>query len=131
MRCMQANKMDANRRDAGMENQKSVYLVEVSGWDHNQQFFVEHAALEWREEQQKSLWVRKSVRCGALLFVRLLANTSEARTLPVAYRVREVCERDAGTAYEVMLSQILPAPESHTSTSAMLDATRRRTLIWK
>ncbi|HMD30532.1 MAG TPA: hypothetical protein VKG84_01400 [Candidatus Acidoferrales bacterium] len=112
-----------------MDDQTSIYRVEVSGWDRDERFFVERAALEWRDGGQKRVLIHRNVRNGAMLFIRLLENSSPSSSFPVAYRVREVCDRDGGTAYEVTLRQIWPSPDGQcTGPTAMLDAARSRRL---
>jgi len=112
-----------------MDNQLSVYRVEISGWDLNEQFFVERAALEWNVGEQKTVLIHKQARQGALLFIRLLDHTVAARSFPVAYRVREVREREGGAASELMLTQVWPAPEGQSpGPTALLDAARGRKL---
>jgi hypothetical protein len=97
--------------ESNMENQPSVYRVEISGWDLNDQFFVERAALEWGLGEQKTVLMRRRARQGALLFIRLLENSAPERSFPVAYRVREIREREGGSLYELILSQVWPTPE--------------------
>ena len=114
-----------------MDNQHSIYRVEVSGWDLEEQFFVERAALEWSEGEQKRVFIHRHARPGGLLFVRLLEHSSPSTSFPVAYRVREVHERDRGTAYEVMLRQIWPAPEGRDAVgSGWLDAAHGCKPVW-
>jgi hypothetical protein len=97
--------------EPNMENQFSVYRVEISGWDLNEQFFVERAALEWSVGEQKTVLIHRRARQGALLFIRLLESSAPARTFPVAYRVREIREREGESAFELILNQVWPAPE--------------------
>ena len=112
-----------------MENQVSVYRVEISGWDLNEQFFVERSALEWHVGEQKTVLLHRKARQGALLFIRLLENPSPSRSFPVAYRVREVRERESGTVYELMLSQVWPASEGPIQGATVkFDAARGRRL---
>ena len=100
------------------ERSKSVYHVEVSGWNHKQEFFSERAAMDWSEGKQKSVWLRKSVRIGTLVFVRLLETSSESKGAPIACRVREVYDRGAGAAFELVLTQIWPSPENQYASPA-------------
>jgi len=112
-----------------MENQLSVYRVEISGWDVNEQFFVERAALEWSVGEQKTVLIHRRARQGALLFIRLLDNSAPARTFPVAYRVREIREREGESAYELILSQVWPTPEGQSPAgTGMFDVARGRAL---
>jgi hypothetical protein len=64
----------------------SSYLVEASGWDSPQSFFVERSEPEWDEEAGKCLTLTHSLRPGAMIFLRLLQQSSPDRSLPVAYR---------------------------------------------
>lgn len=61
-----------------------LYRVEVSGWDQNRAFFVEHSHLEW-SETSKVVTLRRDLHNGALLFLRLLQPMSAERSNPVAY----------------------------------------------
>ena len=95
-----------------MDDQLSIYRVEISGWDVNEQFFVERVGLEWGQGEHKKVLLRKRVRPGALIFIRLLDNSSPSRTFPVAYRTREVREREASELYELTLNQVWPVQET-------------------
>ena len=108
-----------------MENQISVYRVEISGWDMNEQFFVERTALEWNVGGRKTVLLHQRARQGSLLFIRLLENSAALASFPVAYRVREVREQEAGTAFELILSQVWPVPDGQEAGgTAMLEAAR-------
>ncbi|HTQ85969.1 MAG TPA: hypothetical protein VMI93_07140 [Candidatus Solibacter sp.] len=95
-----------------MDEQISMYRVEVSGWDLNEQFFVERTALQWGRGESRMVLIRQKVRTGALVFVRLLENAAAPRSFPVAYRARQVVERENGALYELMLNQVWPAAET-------------------
>ena len=103
-----------------MDDQLSIYRVEISGWDLNEQFFVERAGLEWGQGEHKKVLLRRRVRPGALIFIRLLDNSSPSRTFPVAYRAREVRERQTGELYELTLTQVWPLQERQDSDDAAL-----------
>lgn len=112
-----------------MEDQISMYRVEVSGWDLNEQFFVERTALQWGEGEYRTVLIRQRVRTGALVFIRLLEAATPSRCFPVAYRARQVMERENGALYELTLSQVWPAVESPgAGSTAMLDAAQGREL---
>ena len=95
-----------------MGDQLPIYRVEISGWDLSEQFFVERVGLEWGQGEQKKVLLRKRVRQGALIFVRLLDNSSPSQSFPVAYRAREVREREGNDLYELTLTQVWPLQES-------------------
>ncbi len=63
-----------------------AYRVEVSGWDCNQEFFVERTDLEWSEEIGKLILLSHPVTPGCLLFLRLMIPTSVDRVHPVPYK---------------------------------------------
>ncbi len=110
-----------------MEDQVTMYRVEVSGWDLNEQFFVERTALQWGDGDRRTVLVRQRVRQGSLVFVRLLEVPAPSRCFPVAYRARQVVERENGALYELTLSQVWPAADSESSgTTPLLDAARGR-----
>ena len=94
-----------------MNEAMSIYRVEISGWDLNEQFFVERSALQWVEGETRRALLRRKVRPGALLFVRLLQDGSPERTFPVAYRARQLRECEGGDSYELTLSQVWPMEE--------------------
>lgn len=112
-----------------MEDQLAVYRVEISGWDVNEQFFVERAALQWGQGEQRTVLIRRRVRPGALIFVRLLQDMAPSRAFPVAYRTRQIREREGEESYELTLTQVWPAEQnSSPGGSALFDAARDRAL---
>jgi hypothetical protein len=72
------------------------YRVEVSGWDSEQNFFVEKSELEWSEEAGKHLNLSHALRDRALLFVRLIHPTSIEGSHPVPYQVEPLGETRNG-----------------------------------
>ena len=105
-----------------MDEQISIYRVEVSGWDLHEQFFVERTALEWGQGEARTVLIRQRVRVGALVFIRLLENTAAPRSFPVAYRARQVVERENGALFELALSQVWPtADPTSPGATALLD----------
>jgi len=95
-----------------MEDQISMYRVEVSGWDLNEKFFVERTALQWGQGESKTVLLRQRVRQGTLVFIRLVEKAVPSRTFPVAYRARQVIERENGALYELTLNQVWPTTET-------------------
>lgn len=83
------------------------YSVEISGWDMNENFFVEKSELEWIEEV-KIVHVQHPVQQGALVFVRLAGVTMRDTSYPVAYEAAMVKFRPQFLTYEISLKQILP-----------------------
>jgi hypothetical protein len=112
-----------------MDEKIAMYRVEVSGWDLSEQFFVERTALQWGEGEYRTVLLRQRVRQGALVFVRLLESAAPARCFPIAYRARQVIERENGALYELKLSQVWPAEDSAAPGSTEhLDAARGRAM---
>jgi hypothetical protein len=65
---------------------QSSYVVEVSGWDDHEDFFVERAKLHWSEESGKHLVLARPIVSGAMVFLRLIDPTSVDPVQPVPYR---------------------------------------------
>lgn len=63
-----------------------AYPVEVSGWDNNENFFVERTELHWSEQSGKHILLLRPIISGALVFLRLIDPTSVDRVFPVPYR---------------------------------------------
>jgi hypothetical protein len=82
------------------------YTVEVSGWDDEENFFVERTKLEWNEPSVKKVMLRNRVRVGSMVFLRLLEPMSPSTNLPVAYRARQMGDEARGEYVEVDLEQL-------------------------
>jgi hypothetical protein len=82
------------------------YTVEISGWDQQENFFVERTKLEWNEPNLKKVMLRNRVRLGSMVFLRLLEPVSPSTNLPVAYRARQMGEEARGEYAEVNLEQL-------------------------
>jgi hypothetical protein len=92
------------------------YQVEISGWDLNENFFVENTELEWTEEE-KIIHVQHAVQQGDLVFVRLMGATTRDGVCPVAYEVGMIKYQPQFLNYEILLKQILPREHSSTPTT--------------
>lgn len=57
-------------------------------------FFVEKADLEWSEDSGKRVRLKRPLRKGSVVFVRLLQSTAAVRSNPIAYEVEPLrtCE---------------------------------------
>lgn len=84
----------------------NAYPVEASGWDSSNSFFVEKCELEWNEETGKCLVLSRSLRPGAIIFLRLLQPITLDRSLPVAYRAHPIGATSEGQQFR--LTQIQP-----------------------
>ncbi len=83
------------------------YRIEISGWDQAEDFFVEKTELDWSEQHGKRVYLRHSLRPGALVFVRLIHPTT-GQSSPVAYQVEKVTPADPNGITEVHLAQLTP-----------------------
>ena len=88
------------------QDRASSFNVEVSGWDINENFFVENTLAEWKDSG-KSVRLRRAIRQGCLLFVRLLDANGNRDSYPVAYRARGV---SAGERYDLSYVELAPVP---------------------
>jgi len=86
----------------------SSYRVEISGWDVDENFFVEKADLAWDETLGKRIAIHNPVRAGSLLFVRLLDPRDPNRAIPVAYKAATVEPRDVQGQFHISLVKIWP-----------------------
>ncbi|HUL16711.1 MAG TPA: hypothetical protein VLV88_11990 [Terriglobales bacterium] len=83
------------------------YSVEVSGWDAAQTFFVERAELEWSEETGKHVHLRRSLRDGSLLFIRLIRSNAAPHSHPVPYEAESLGTNHKGR-FGFRLHPVLP-----------------------
>jgi len=83
------------------------YRVEASGWDVDENFFVEKTDLAWTEDE-KTIHLQYPVRKGTLVFVRLMGMDDQEHSIPVAYQAESVTYRMHERCYDVSLMQMLP-----------------------
>ena len=83
------------------------HRVETSGWDVDENFFVEKTDLEWTEEE-KTIHLQHPVREGTVIFVRLMGMEVQENTFPVAYQAASVTDHTHERCYDVSLMQLLP-----------------------
>lgn len=86
----------------------SGYHVEVSGWDASDKFFVENTTLTWSDVVGKKVLLRRRLRLGTLVFLRLLEYESSEGTFPVAHRIESVGQLDTRGLREITLAQLRP-----------------------
>ena len=84
------------------------YQIEISGWDQTEKFFVETTELDWSGENDKRLHLRRPLRVGALVFVRLIPPTASVHSVPVAYQVKTVSDREAAGMWQICLTRLNP-----------------------
>jgi len=85
-----------------------IFLVEVSGWDSSDKFFVEHAVLSWDGEEGKEIALRSVVRPSDMVFVRLLQPVDGSENFPVACHVTKVSDRDVDGRLLVRVAESRP-----------------------
>jgi hypothetical protein len=95
-------------RIEGDVEETNRYLVEVSGWDAFENFFVEKAMLDWRPGEKKMIPLRCTLREGAIVFVRLLQPLAKSSGFPVVYQATKVMDRDAVGLVRVQLTKMHP-----------------------
>jgi len=83
------------------------YRVETSGWDLDENFFVEKTNLDWTEDE-KTIHLQHPIRAGTVIFVRLMGIDDPENAIPVAYQAASVAYRMHEHCYDVSLMQLLP-----------------------
>jgi hypothetical protein len=96
--------------------EEKSYRIEISGWDLDENHFVEKADLEW-SESRKMVRLKHALRKGALVFIRLLGETKQASDYPLAYEIVEVKYQQQDQAYEALLAQVHPRTRSETESA--------------
>ena len=76
--------------------QATASRVEVSGWDIDEEFFVENAELHQDLETERRIRLRHPLRKGAVIFVRLLHKSGCERQCPRAYEVDPLAVDERG-----------------------------------
>jgi len=94
-----------------------LYPVEVSGWDREQDFFVEKCELEWSEDAGKQVTLKRNLRDDTILIVRLLQPGEQDRSCPVVYRA-EFLEKTSGGTHRFQLIPVLPWLKESSDTPA-------------
>jgi hypothetical protein len=84
------------------------YRVEISGWDLNEEFFVEKTDLVWTRGGEKKLLSRHALPNGAIIFVRLATPGVSCNSVPVVYRVDNVQPMNSAGECEMRLLQLNP-----------------------
>jgi hypothetical protein len=96
-------------RDMAMKS----FPVEVSGWDLNQEFFVERTELEWVEDGEKHIVLRTPIKQSAVLFVRLVQIDQASSRFPVAYQAARVLPRNGPGWFYIELCPLQRAGDCH------------------
>jgi hypothetical protein len=82
-------------------------LVEVSGWDEDQIFFVERSELSWDEHAGKHVTLSRMLSEGSIIFVRLIQPTALHRPNPIPYEAEFVSCSPEGN-HQFRLNGVLP-----------------------
>ncbi|MBZ5702243.1 MAG: hypothetical protein LAN84_10375 [Acidobacteriia bacterium] len=94
---------------------RGLYRVEVSGWDLDEIFFVEKADIAWDEETGKRVKLRRPLRKGSVVFVRLLQTSAAERGYPMPYEVDPLqAEQNGYCEYRLRQVQGRSKPTSKT-----------------
>ena len=93
---------------AVINERQTAYLVEVSGWDENEDFFVEKTELRWREESGKQISLQRPITSGSLLYLRLIHPVGDERVRPMPFRAELFAESDETGHRLVRLLPALP-----------------------
>jgi hypothetical protein len=96
----------------------SLYRVEVSGWDDEENFFVEKTELEWDEGIGKCLRLSRPLRRSSIVFVRLLQPFSPSRGYPIPYQAEPSSSLAEAPGYEYKLTQLHPRISSRRESHA-------------
>jgi len=86
----------------------SGYSVEVSGWDEQDDFFVERTVLDLGLCDEKEVSLRYPLREGAVVFVRALQPFEDSDRCPVACRVTHVSDEGTEGKARIQLEQLRP-----------------------
>ncbi len=69
---------------------KQSGLVEVSGWDENQIFFVERSEVDWDEYAGKHVTLTRMLTEGSIIFVRPIQAMAIHHANPIPYEAEFV-----------------------------------------
>lgn len=108
----------------------SNYRIEVSGWAHDNAFFVEKTELFWSQTNRKRVRLHRVLPEASIVFIRLMSPESWRSPAPVAYRVEGIQPMDCNGVCEMSLQQVQPvtkAPEEGLGASDVSESTYERT----
>jgi len=92
------------RSMANLETQSLTQtgMVEVSGWDEDEVFFVERSALGWDEYAGKHVTLTRMLSEGSIIFVRPIQPTALHRPNPIPYEAEFVgCSPDGNHQFRL------------------------------
>ena len=84
------------------------YLIEISGWDTDNCFFVERVNLAWTAEGEKQIHLLRKLSEGAMIFVRSISFDASSMSVPLAYKIKKVMSADHTGTYRMDLVKMAP-----------------------
>ena len=104
------------------EARREGRIAEISGWDAEENFFVEKAVLQQDGDGNRAD-LRARLRVGSLVFVRLIEEHSMNRAVPVTYKISSISVQSGNGApgnppREVEMVQLRPR---EATTKALLE----------
>ena len=84
------------------------YRIEISGWGLDNSFFVERTELLWSTNDEKRLYLGRSLAEGSIVFLRLLGAERSNPPVSLAYEVEEVTPMDCEGVCRISLTQLRP-----------------------
>ena len=88
--------------------QSETQLVEVSGWDEKENFFVETTDLDWDDFAGKHLSLQHKLPNGAMIFVRALKHSGGSGQAPPRVYVVQFLGSDVDGHHEFRLNAVRP-----------------------
>jgi hypothetical protein len=89
-------------------NSRGDYSIEISGWGLDHSFFAERTDLQWTNDGEKQVHLRRALPEGAIVFIRLLNAEPSCGSVPVAYQIRNVVPMDRNGRCQMELAQLHP-----------------------
>jgi hypothetical protein len=103
----------------------SNYRIEVSGWAHDNSFFVEKTDLFWSQTNRKRVRLHQALPEGSIVFIRLMSPESWRSPAPVAYWVEGIQPMDCNGVCEMSLQQVQPLTKAPEEAVGASDASER------
>ena len=82
-------------------------MVEVSGWDEDEVFFVERSELGWDDFAGKHITLTRMLSEGSIIFVRPIQPIAMHRANPIPYEAEFVGRSPEGN-HQFRLNGVLP-----------------------
>jgi len=90
-------------------------MVEVSGWDEDEVFFVERSELGWDERAGKHLTLSRMLSEGSIIYLRPIQPTAQHRANPIPYEAKFVgCSPEGNRQFRLNGVQPRRSPEDYT-----------------